>query len=437
MSRIFSRGRLLVIVGSVVLSQCIGDAECFAQPIILVKAKGTPIPASPAFTDPPILPTKPDARTALPKAFRKKLLATNPLMRPPFAAADPDTLKGMASGIKAVELDAPNRILAVQYLGTVDCATYPQAQDMLIQTMQEDPIEEVRYEAVLALRAMLTHGCCNLDTDCECESCLAKKKIAEETKQHSAKAQKNHEKPRVLNPDLLDRKRFKPVKSAPQERRYDCCRGCCNDKVMNALAKVAYEADEFGCCLEPSERVRNAAAMGLSLCRCSPAPMNYGVPSIPPVPANKEEVDQPTKEEVAPPASDSSAKTVRPIRQVSSTSNITPANGQPKAIEALGGNCIVGLKARQFEPAKPEFWSVFEERTYFFASAAAKAEFDRNPTAYAPAYGGFDAVEFMESRSKIEGQFLREFDGRFYLFATKENWESFKAKPARFQVAPR
>ncbi len=403
-------------------------------------AKGTPIPPSPEFTDPPILPTKPDAKSAKPKAFRKKLLDTNPLLRPPFAAAPVDSLKGMASGIKAVELDAPNRILAAQFLGTVDCATYPQAQEMLIQTMQEDPIEEVRYEAVLALRLMLTRGCCNLDTGCRCESCVARLQIAEETTKHAEKAKKNHEKPKLLNPDLLDRKRFKLLKTVPQERRFDCCRGCCNAKVMNALAKVAYEADEFGCCLEPSERVRDAAAMGLCLCQCYPAPMDHGTPPSAPPARETEEIDQTKpKEETSPTPGEKSTKVMRPIRQVSS---VKPANGQPKTIQGLNGYCIVGLKSRQFVPAKQEFWSVYEERTYFsaeartyfFASAEARDEFDWDPTAYVPAYGGFDPVEFIESRSKIEGKFLREHDGRFFLFSTKENWEMFKANPARYQV---
>ncbi len=404
--------------------------------------KPTPIPPSPEFAPPPILPTNPDKRTAEPKAFRKKLLKTNPLLRPPFAGEDPESLKGMASGIKAVELDAPNRILAAQFLGTVDCVTYPQAQDILIKTMQEDPIEDVRYEAVLALRALLSHGCTNLDTECECESCTARKKAAEETKKHAAKAKKLHEKPKVINPDLLDPRRFKPLKSSTQKRRYDCCRGCCNDKAMNALAKVAYEADEFGCCLEPSTRVREAAVAGLSLCQCTPSVMEYGVPTIPLVPGTgtgKEEVDEakPKEETSPPPATEgSSAQLAQPIHQVSlATPTAAPTNGQPKSIKALGGYCIMGLNTRQFLAAKPEFWSVFEERTYYFASAESKTEFDRNPIAYVPAYGGLDPVEFLESGTKVEGQFLREYEGRFYLFTTKENWEKFKATPARFKVS--
>ena len=160
----------------------------------------------------------------------------------------------MAAGIKAVELDAPNRIRAVQYMATLDCVTYPQAQEMLIQVMQEDPIEDVRYEAVMAIRMMLTRRCSNMDGECECESCSVRKKAVKETKKHSKHGQ--HELPK--NPCELVHQTLPKILHAPcklherakkgklEQTRRDCCRGCCNDKVLNALAKVAYEADEFG-----------------------------------------------------------------------------------------------------------------------------------------------------------------------------------------------
>ena len=35
----------------------------------------------------------------------------------------------------------------------------------------------------------------------------------------------------------------------------------------------------------------------------------------------------------------------------------------------------------------------------------------------------------------VEGQYLREFGGRFYLFVNKENWETFKSTPQRFVLS--
>ena len=425
--------------------------------------KGAPIPPSPEFVPPDIKATKADARTAKPIAVMKKLAKTNPLLRPPFAAAPVDTLKGMASGIKAVELDAPNRVLAVQFLGTVDCATYPQAQGMLIQTMQEDPIEEVRYEAVMALRAMLSHGCGNLDTECKCESCDLRKKAARETEKHAKKSKYEHEKPRVLDPYIkMTRNR---IKAAPQERRYDCCRGCCNEKVLNALAKVAYEKDDQCCWGEPSERVRQAAAEGLCLCTTSPAP--YGEPAqIPDVPGpdgKPKEVGPPDEKEVPPPqAKEASLDLLPPAPAELKTTSATPQRGSirpgvtnnaslpsagmtrqvsaakpvtsgPRSVIAgLNGFCVVALKNRQFVPTNVAFSSTFEDHTYFFSSAETKSTFDRNPESYAPVYGGLDPVVWLEQRQMVEGQFLREFGGRFYLFTSKENWETFKSTPQRF-----
>jgi hypothetical protein len=43
-------------------------------------------------------------------------------------------------------------------------------------------------------------------------------------------------------------------------------RSCCSEELTNKLYEIAYERDETGCFLEPSERVRNAAAEALRAC---------------------------------------------------------------------------------------------------------------------------------------------------------------------------
>ena len=148
-------------------------------------------PPAPPFTSPDIKPTFFDWITAHPVALAKKIKLTDPLLKPPFAAAPPGSLKGLAAGIRAAQLDVPNRVKAVQYLGTVDCVAYPDAQKVLIATMEEDPSEEVRYEAVMALRNMLTRGCCNMDTQCECQTCANRKQFVRETEAHANKGEKS------------------------------------------------------------------------------------------------------------------------------------------------------------------------------------------------------------------------------------------------------
>lgn len=416
-----------------------------------VAADGSPVPPAPEFTSPNIQPTFMDWLTAKPVALTRKLKATDPLQRPPFAGAPADSLKGMAAGIRGVQLDAPNRVKAAAYLGTVDCVTYPQAQAMLIATMQEDPSEDVRYEAVMSLRMMLSRGCSNLDTGCDCESCQVRKKAARETEKHSKKEQQALIRSVQGAAKRLAKKVAKDNEDAP---RYDCCVGCCNAKVMNALSDVAYGKDEQCCWKEPSERVRNAAAEGLSLCAtvsaayAEPTP----VPDVPPPdkprevgPAEEKEVRPQRSPELVPPPSTSiipRRTTAEP--QLSQNSAPAPAAARQVALSrpaagltlplvtGLKGYCVVGLKNRQFVQGNPAFSSTFEEHTYQFANAEAKVAFDHNPELYAPAYGGIDPVEWLEHQRLVEGQFLREYEGRFYLFASKENWDIFKSQPPRF-----
>lgn len=418
--------------------------------------KGAPIPPPPPFTSPDIKPTLCDFLFAKPMALAKKIRGTDPLQRPPFADAPPDSLKGMAAGIRAVQLDAPNRAAAAAYLGTVDCVTYPQAQEMLIATMHADPSEEVRFEAVMALRAMLSNGCTNLDTECQCQRCENIKKTVKDTERHSEKAQKEL----IKDAHGPAKKLAKQVarKDDKIEKRYDCCRGCCNAKVLNALAKTAYDKDAECCWFEPSERIREAAKEGLCLCQATPGyapPATTQPPSTPPVEPDGE-TGPPTDGEVKPmddagiepdlevvPKPDDEEE----IKRKKAAEEGTPpeANRYPRVpgpalgakagaptIPALKNYCVVSLKNREFKPGNKAFSSVHENRTYYFSSAAAKAKFDAAPADYAIQYRGCDPVEWRATNAAVPGEFLREFDGQFYMFTCKEHWDAFKAAPERY-----
>jgi hypothetical protein len=67
-----------------------------------------------------------------------------------------DSAEGAAARIKADEADAKARREAVRYLGTVDCAYWPEARDALINALRADRNECVRLEAAWAL----ARGCC-------------------------------------------------------------------------------------------------------------------------------------------------------------------------------------------------------------------------------------------------------------------------------------
>ena len=76
-----------------------------------------------------------------------------------------------AAEIKTEEDQAAQKIKALRYLATIGCGgCYPDVEDALIAAM-EDCTEEVRYEAVKAVRATTGKKCCY----CSCDSCCSEK----------------------------------------------------------------------------------------------------------------------------------------------------------------------------------------------------------------------------------------------------------------------
>jgi len=236
-------------------------------------------PTAAAFEPKPIQGSLIDFLTGMPVSYQMQLMQTNPLLRPPFAGAPLDSAKGLAAKIKGQELDAKNRIKALKFLGDVDCIEYPESQQVLVKHLQSDPAEKVRLAAAKALEDQLSHG-------------------------------------KDKTPSRRER------------RRKDTCKGCCTKLVLDALTACAYETDEQGCYLEPSERVREAAEDALkTCCDCWGEPgyeSNEVEPEIdvPPDAAPKDsQPDKPaTTKPRVPPESNAPAKTGR------------AASGQPQLL---------------------------------------------------------------------------------------------------------
>jgi hypothetical protein len=114
-----------------------------------------------------------------------------------------------AAEIKAQEDAAPQKIAALRYLSTIGCAgCYEGVEEAFIASM-DDCTEEVRYEAVLAIRKTTT---------CPCEHC-------------------------------------------------NCKNGsCCSEKIQKKLLDLVYGMDDFGNPKECSERVRRQARLALQQC---------------------------------------------------------------------------------------------------------------------------------------------------------------------------
>ncbi len=140
------------------------------------------------------------------------ILATAPDGAPASVAA--------AAGIKANEDAAAAKIAALRYLALFGCGCYNKdgSVEKAFYDSLGDCTEEVRYEAVLALRKVAC-GCCT------CGGCNEK--------------------------------------------------ACCSEKIQKKLHEMAYETNDMGCPMEPSERVRREARLTLRQCGppiCKPEP---------------------------------------------------------------------------------------------------------------------------------------------------------------------
>ena len=145
-----------------------------------------------------------------------------PLTDPANLAADAPPAVQKAAEIKAQEDAAPQKIAALRYLSTIGCGgCYPSVEDAFIAAM-DDCTEEVRYEAVKAIRDTTTR---------HCQFCNAA--------------------------------------------------ACCSEKIQKKLRELAFETDDSGCPKEPSDRVRRQARMALAECG---APPPEPQPEVEPVP---------------------------------------------------------------------------------------------------------------------------------------------------------
>ncbi len=268
-----------------------------------------------------------------------------------------------------------------------------------------------------------------------------------------------------------EKARQKPRPRIEQEARYDTCGGCCNKTVLNALAKTAYHRLDNGCCFEPSLRVREAAVNAINVCGIPCRDWWWGYTEeceTDEEPTTDDTTEDPKKEEEpkgeetpmqpgeeTPEKKDEGTTPVNsegpgfdrasdgylspvprlapqlvPLTTTSAASHSSAAHFSE--LTALSGYCPVGLKAKQFYKAVPEYSSVYNNRLYTFWSEAAKKEFDRIPEAYAMTYAGFDPVELARTGQQVEGKYLRVYADRFFLFASKENWDEFKSNPASY-----
>ncbi|TWT50083.1 YHS domain protein [Thalassoglobus neptunius] len=386
------------------------------------------------------------------------------LLKEPFHMAEETTPKGLASKIRARELDVPNRIKAIDYLASLDCSQFPEAKEMLIVAMQEDQFERVRFAAAKGLRDMLERNGCNSgrgrnNTCQDCQqsqgvwaSCVGFYTSTVDTVKHKMKNRERQE-----------------------ARAEDCrCKNCCDEDTLNALAKTAYEMDEKGCPVEPSTRVREMAVEAISVCgiechyrpyyvstEVSPMPAVEEEPTVDPEavrPLDPENIPAPELEEVPEvdaeevPAidrtpMDDDMEDVPELPQEAQLPPLpelteTPAPAVEKTAELVAPSpishlekiCIVSWRDGVRVTPDPSQEAVYKGRIYHFANEECLNKFQADPEKYAVAFGGCDPVHFVKTHEVKVGRYLVDCGGRFYMFSTIENLEEFNAQPESYSL---
>ena len=93
--------------------------------------------------------------------------------------------------------------------------------------------------------------------------------------------------------------------------------------------------------------------------------------------------------------------------------------------------CDVVAYFRQRRPVKgdPAIKSLYQGATYLFASAANKADFDKDPAKYVPQYGGFCSYAVVKGvLADLEGpDAFTIYKGKLYLGGNEDALRSFKS----------
>lgn len=195
-------------------------------------------------------------RGNLPKTEPKEALKA---LADPANLESPDLAIKRAAEIKKAEDLKPQKIKAIKYLTSIGCGCYDKDGSVTkaLMAAAEDCTEDVRLSTMQQIHEAAEGKCCsNCGQVC-----------------------------------------------------------CCNEDMLKKLAQIAYERDEYGCYLEPSKRVREAAAEALAACCPGAVPLEV-LASEP----NKEpETVAPPEREAAPEAEPEPESESEPTAQAAPT----------------------------------------------------------------------------------------------------------------------
>lgn len=155
-------------------------------------------------------------------------------------------------------------------------------------------------------------------------------------------------------------------------------------------------------------------------------------------------VAAPTAPPVAPPVQSQAAASPYPVTQPAAV-QAAPA---PKTVQlppgcpplAFDGCCPVTLKGyKKWATGDVTFGAVHRGRTYLFVGPKERDQFMANPDAYSPVFAGLDPVLLLDGQQSVPGtrKFGYEYDGRFYLFSSRETMERFASSAPSYAAGVR
>ena len=109
-------------------------------------------------------------------------------------------------------------------------------------------------------------------------------------------------------------------------------------------------------------------------------------------------------------------------------STTTKVNVDSQGVILKGYDPVAYIKQRKPVKGNPAIESTYQGATYLFASAANKADFDKNPGKYVPSYGGFCAYGIaMGVLADVEGpDAFTVYNGKLYVCGNQAGLKGFK-----------
>jgi YHS domain-containing protein len=116
-------------------------------------------------------------------------------------------------------------------------------------------------------------------------------------------------------------------------------------------------------------------------------------------------------------------------QKVAKSGPTTKVNVDSEGVILKGYDVVAYFKQRKPVQGNLAFESTYQGAAYLFASAADKADFDKDPAKYVPQYGGFCAyAAALGNLGDVEGtDAFAVYKGKLYMCANQSSLEEFKA----------